>query len=102
MNVLGLRVGFSVGAFGPVSFSEAAEKADGLGTGILEASSFQKVSPEISKSLDYNLSPDEVTKIKYRLAELRLRLFACKGRGYRNDRDVRRTCGRARTRQAGR
>ncbi len=76
LNVLGLRVGFSVGAFGPVSFSEAAEKADGLGTAFLEASSSQKVSPEISKSLDYNLSPDEVTKIKYRLAELRLRLFA--------------------------
>jgi type 1 glutamine amidotransferase len=76
LNLLGLRVGFPAGAFGPISFSEAAGKADALGTGFLEASSSQKVSPEIPKSLDYNLSPDEVTAVKNRLAELRLRLVA--------------------------
>jgi type 1 glutamine amidotransferase len=76
LDLLGLRVGFSAGAFGPISFSEAAAKADALGTGFLEASSSQKVSPEIPKSLDYNLSPDEVTAVKNRLAELRLRLVA--------------------------
>lgn len=76
LNLLGLRVGFSAGAFGPISFWEAAAKADTLGTGFLEASSSQKVSAEIPKSLDYNLSPDEVTKVKNRLAELRLRLVA--------------------------
>ena len=76
LNLLGLRVGFSAGAFGPISFSEAAARADALGTGFLEASSTQKVSPEIPKSLDYNLSPDEVTAVKNRLAELRLRLVA--------------------------
>src|ERR1700686_850631 len=76
LNILGLRVGFSAGAFGPISFSEAAAKADALGTGFLEASSSQKVSPEVPKSLDYNLSPDEVTAVKHRLAELRLRLVA--------------------------
>jgi type 1 glutamine amidotransferase len=76
LNLLGLRVGFSAGAFGPISFSEAAAKADALGTGFLEASSSQNVSPEIPKSLDYNLSPDEVAKVKNRLAELRLRLVA--------------------------
>src|SRR5258708_17651659 len=76
LNHLGLKVGFSAGAFGPISFSEAAAKADALGTGFLEASSSQKVSAEIPKSLDYNLSPDEVTAVKNRLAELRLRLVA--------------------------
>ncbi len=76
LNLLGFRVGFSAGAFGPISFSEAAAKADALGTGFLEASSSQKVSSEIPKSLDYNLSPDEVTAVKNRLAELRLRLVA--------------------------
>ena len=76
LNLLGLRVGFSAGAFGPISFSEAAAKADALGTGFLEASSSQKVSAEIPKSLDYNLSADEVTAVKNRLAELRLRLVA--------------------------
>src|SRR5450432_2374598 len=76
LNLLGLRVGFSATAFGPISLSEAAAKADALGTGFLEASSSQKVSPEIPKNLDYNLSPDEVAKVKNRLAELRLRLVA--------------------------
>src|SRR5438270_3472182 len=76
LNFLGLRVGFSAGAFGMISFSEAAAKADELGTGFLEASSSQKVSPEIPKNLDYNLSPDEVAKVRHRLAELRLRLVA--------------------------
>jgi type 1 glutamine amidotransferase len=76
LNLLGAKVGFSASAFGPISFSEAAAKADALGTGFLEASSSQKVSPEIPKNLDYNLSPDEVAKIKNRLAELRLRLVA--------------------------
>src|SRR2546426_4883131 len=75
-NLLGLRVGFSAGAFGPISFSEAAAKADALGTGFLEASSSQKVSPEIPKNLDYNLSADEVAKVKYSLAQLRLRPLA--------------------------
>src|SRR5436190_15372138 len=75
-NLLGVRVGFPAGAFGPISFSEAAAKADALGTGFLEASSSQKVSPELPKSLDYNLSADEVTAVKNRLAELRLRLVA--------------------------
>src|ERR1700741_4054983 len=60
LNPLGLRVGFSAGAFGPIPFSEAAAKADALGTGFLEASSSQKVGPEIPKNLDYNLSPEEV------------------------------------------
>ena len=76
LNLLGLRVGFSAGAFGPISFSEAAAKADALGTGFLEASSFQKVSPEIPKNLDYNLLPGEVAAVKNRLEELRLRLVA--------------------------
>ena len=76
LNHLGLRVGFSASAFGPISFWEAAAKADALGTGFLEASSTQKVSPEIAKNLDYNLSPDEVTKVKNRLGELRLRMLS--------------------------
>ena len=76
LTFLGFRVGFPAGAFGPVSFSEAAAKADALGTGFLEASSSQKVSDEIPKNLDYNLSPDEIAKVKNRLAELRLRLVS--------------------------
>jgi type 1 glutamine amidotransferase len=76
LNLLGLRVAFSADAFGPISFSEAAAKADALGTGILEASSSQKVSRDIPKNLDYKLSPDEIMAVKNRLAELNLRLVA--------------------------
>ena len=61
------------GNAGRAATENRLEKADRLGTAFLAASSSQKVSPEISKNLDYNLSPDEVTKVKYRLAELRLR-----------------------------
>jgi type 1 glutamine amidotransferase len=76
LNLVGLRVGFPATAFGPVSFSEAAARADALGTGFLEASSAQKVSTEIAKNLDYNLSADEVAKVKHRLGELRMRILA--------------------------
>jgi hypothetical protein len=76
LNLLGLRVGLSADAFGQISFFEAGAKADALGTGFLEASSSLKVSPEIPKNLDYNPSPDKITAVKNRLAELNLRLVA--------------------------
>jgi type 1 glutamine amidotransferase len=76
LNHLGLRVGFSSSAFEPISFSEAAAKADELGTGFMETSSTEKVSLETPKNLDYNLSPDEMTKVKTRLGELRLQILA--------------------------
>ena len=118
LNLLGLRVGFSAGAFGPISFSEAAAKADALGTGFLEASSSQKVSPEIPKSLDYNLiagrsngSKEQAGRASPPISSLPrgrdsrgrklppAAVCVRKGSGYRNDRDVRRTCGLARPRQ---
>ena len=76
LNFLGFRVGFSASAFGPISFSEAAAKADALGTGFVEASSSQKVSPENPKNLDYNLSSSEIAAVKNRVDELRLHLVA--------------------------
>jgi len=90
LNILGLRVGFSTGAFGPISFSEAAAKADTLGTGFLEASNSQKVSPEIPKNLDDKLSPEEMTAVKNRLAELNLRLVAYRVDGIPADEGSRR------------
>lgn len=79
-GLLGWRVGIPAGAFRQLTFSEAAGKADALGLAFIEGSISQKVSPEISRNLDYNLSPDEITKVKNRLAELRLRMLA-----YRTD-----------------
>ncbi len=90
LNLLGLRVGFPAGAFGAVSFSEAAAKADELGTGFLEASASQQVSRELPKNLDYNLSADEVAAAKNRLAELRLRLVAYRTSAIPSDESSRR------------
>ena len=40
----------------------------------IEGVSTQKVSPDISKNLDYNLTPAEIDRVKARLNELRLRM----------------------------
>ncbi len=62
--------------FGPITFSDAAMKADAAGLSRVEGVSTQQVSAEIPKKLDYHLTPDEVTKVKNRLDELRLRMPA--------------------------
>jgi hypothetical protein len=49
LNLLGLRLGFSAGAFGPISLPVAAAKANALGAGFLEASSAQKVKSRDSQ-----------------------------------------------------
>jgi type 1 glutamine amidotransferase/sugar phosphate isomerase/epimerase len=73
---LGWRLGVRTDAFGPLTFSEGVAKADAAGLALVEGVSTQKVSPEIPKNLDYNLTADEVTKVKNRLDELRLRMPA--------------------------
>ena len=75
-TLLGWRVGVRTDAFGALTFSEAAAKADAGGIAMIEGVSAQKVSVEIAKNLDYNLTPAEVSKVKARLNELRLRMPA--------------------------
>jgi uncharacterized protein len=75
-SILGWRTGIAAEAFGPLTFSEAAAKVDALGSGYMEGFSTQKVSAEIPRNLDYNLAPDDVAKVKHRLAELRMRMPA--------------------------
>jgi len=69
-------VGVRTSAFGPLAFWEAAAKADAAGLAFVEGANTQVISSEISKNLDYNLSSDEVAKVKARLNELRLRMPA--------------------------
>src|ERR1700677_4524438 len=57
-GLLGWQVGISSSVFGQISFSEAAGLADALGLASIEGDSRQKVSPQIDKNLDYELSPD--------------------------------------------
>jgi len=74
--LLGWSVGASSNAFAKLTFYEAAGKVDASGLANIEGSSAQQVSAEIQKNLDYNLSPDELAKVKHRLSELRLQMPA--------------------------
>ncbi len=75
-NILGWSTGVAAGTFEGLTFSDAAAKVDALGSGLIEGSSAQKISAEIPRNLDYNLSADDVAKVKNRLAELRMRMVA--------------------------
>ena len=75
-ELLGWRLGVRTDAFGSITFSDAAMKADAAGLSSVEGVSTQQVSAEIPKNLDYHLTPDEVTKVRNRLDELRLRMPA--------------------------
>jgi type 1 glutamine amidotransferase len=63
-------------AFGQLSFAEAAAKTDAVGLAFIEGFSTQKVSPEISKTLDYNLSSEEIAVVTGRLHALHLHMTA--------------------------
>src|SRR6267143_5212009 len=71
-GALGWKVGIPANAFSQLTFLETAEKAKALGVMSIEGFSSQKVSAEIAKNLDANLSPDELTAIKGRLTALHL------------------------------
>jgi uncharacterized protein len=73
-TILGWRL--SPRADGSVTFSDAANKADAAGFSAVEGMSTQRVSADIPKNLDYNLTDDEITKVKNRLDELRLHMPA--------------------------
>ncbi|HXJ38234.1 MAG TPA: ThuA domain-containing protein [Bryobacteraceae bacterium] len=75
-GLLGWRVGAPSGAYGAATFVEAAIKTDAAGLGVIEASSSQKASPQISKNLDSSLSADELAAIKTKLRALSMRVGA--------------------------
>ncbi|HXJ39284.1 MAG TPA: ThuA domain-containing protein [Bryobacteraceae bacterium] len=75
-SLLAWRMGIPATVFRALTFSEAAAMADALGLGSIEGDSQQRVSPQIAKNLDAGLSPEEVTAIKARLNELRLKMTA--------------------------
>src|SRR5947209_5440741 len=75
-GLLGWRVGIASNVFHSLTFSESAAMADALGLSAIEGFSSQLVSPEIRKPLDAGLSPDEVSALKSRLSDLRLRMAA--------------------------
>src|SRR5256885_11000830 len=76
LTALGWRLGVRSDAFGLLTFWEAAAKADAAGLSAIEGIGTQKVSPDIARNLDYNLSNAEIAKVRTRLEELRLRMPA--------------------------
>lgn len=66
----------SLAGFGQVTFFEALEKQETLFVSNVEGTSTQRVSSEIQKNLDYNLTPDEVTAVKNKLATAHERMVA--------------------------
>ncbi len=73
-GALGWKVGIPANAFSQLTFLETAEKAEALGVMSIEGFSSQKVSADIAKNLDTNLSPDELTAIKAHLTALHLHM----------------------------
>lgn len=72
------RTGTAAAAFPQLTFTEAAAKTDALGMNAIEGSATQKVSPEIQKNLDYNLTAEERTAVQGALKSANVRLV-----GYR-------------------
>src|SRR5882757_9419450 len=61
-TILGWRLGVRPDA--SITFSDAAKKADAAGLSAVEGVSTQHVSDELPKHLDYNLTAEEVAKVK--------------------------------------
>jgi len=75
-KLMGWKVTAKADAFGHLSFSEAAAKADAAGLAFVEGHSTQKVSPQIPKNLDDSLSAEEVATVTARLQSLNLHMAA--------------------------
>lgn len=74
--LMGWHVGISSTVFRNLTFTEAAAMADALGLASIEGNSTQKVDPQLDKNLDWNLSADEITGLKARLGQMRLKMTA--------------------------
>jgi type 1 glutamine amidotransferase/sugar phosphate isomerase/epimerase len=66
----------SLRGFGQVTFFEAIEKQEPLFVSTVEGSSTQKVSAEIPKNLDSNLTTEEVNAVKQKLRAANQRMVA--------------------------
>jgi type 1 glutamine amidotransferase/sugar phosphate isomerase/epimerase len=86
----GWHVAIPSAAFKQLSWSEALEKADTLGVTGVEASSTQKLSPEIPKPLDYNLQAGERAAVLRRMREMNQAIFAYRVDNLASDESTRR------------
>ncbi|HXB69837.1 MAG TPA: ThuA domain-containing protein [Candidatus Acidoferrales bacterium] len=85
----GWHVGIPSAAFKQLTLSEALVHADTLAVTGVEASSMQKVSPEVPKPLDYRLQAGERAAVNYRLRELNQQIWAYRVDNVPSDQDSR-------------
>jgi len=69
------RLGIEAYTFQKYTLFEAIEKTAGLGLPYMGGLSFQKVSREIDKNFDYNLTDDELKQIRLKLDSAGVRLL---------------------------
>jgi len=72
----GWHVAIPTAEFRQLTFSEALAKVDTLGVTGVEASSSQRISPEVPKNLDYRLQSGERAGVNRRLKELNQQIFS--------------------------
>jgi len=72
----GWRVGIPAADFKQLTFAEAITKSDTLGVTGVEASSSQRIAPEIPKNLDYHLQAGERAAVVRRLREYNQQIWA--------------------------
>ncbi|HKE25443.1 MAG TPA: ThuA domain-containing protein [Bryobacteraceae bacterium] len=72
----GWRVGIPATDFKQLTFAEAITKSDTLGVTGVEASSSQRIAPEIPKNLDYHLQAGERAAVVRRLREYNQQIWA--------------------------
>ena len=73
--MLAWRLGVAANLFGQMSAVEGIAKADALGLANVEGVSTQKVSHEIRKNFDYNLTAPERTVVKNALRTLAMKMI---------------------------
>jgi type 1 glutamine amidotransferase/sugar phosphate isomerase/epimerase len=66
------KFGISSSELGDLTFLDAVIRADAAVVNAIEGSSAQKVSADIPKNLDYNLSSEEIATIRGRMGEIRM------------------------------
>ncbi len=74
---LGWRLALTAWGLHPFTLFETLEKARELGLYYVEGLSFQKVSGDIPKNFDSDLSDEELTAVRLKMDELGLRMPTC-------------------------
>jgi type 1 glutamine amidotransferase len=75
-GLLGWHVGIFGNVFPTLTFSESAVLTDALGLATIGGDNSQEVGPQISKKLDFHLSPEDVDSVKRQLDSLALKMTA--------------------------